>query len=291
MSDRFVATDADGLQHREGYRRRWPLPVRSGDGWLPGDVVEPDEHGAPVLLDAAGLVGQLGECVFAAEPVGDAGAARLTSGTAWSEKAAATFSLDCVEHILATVPGSADSELPGGGTLGAILESARQYLVTGTAEGSKRLGFVSRLAAARRLRREGTAVGDAVFLAAVADEGADREILGDPGWDTLAAAREAVLAAVEAVRHVAIPFLVDLETRRYEAREEGKAIEGGEVDTPWGRFPVAGGGKYAPAWVAARDAAERSRQAAVDLAGAPAGDAELSWQAGRLLGLLIADEA
>ena len=74
MFDRFVATDADGLQHHEGYRRRWPLPAREADGWRPGDVVEPDEHGTPVVLDAGQLLDQLGECVFAAEPAGQAGA-------------------------------------------------------------------------------------------------------------------------------------------------------------------------------------------------------------------------
>ena len=76
MSDRFVATDADGLQHHEGYSRRWPLPVREADGWQPGDVVEPDGHGTPVVLDAGQLLGQLGECVFVAEPIGEAGGAR-----------------------------------------------------------------------------------------------------------------------------------------------------------------------------------------------------------------------
>ncbi len=289
MPDRFVATDADGLQHHEGYRRRWPLPVRTAGDWQPGGVVEPDEHGAPVLLDAAGILEQLGECVFVAEAVGDDGAARLVAGTSWSEKAAATFALDCVEHILAAVPGSADAELPGGGALGPIIASAREYSVSGTGTDGHRLGFVSRLAAARRLRREGVSVGDTVFLAAVQDEAADLDVLGDPGWDTLAAAREAVLAAVEAVRHVSVPFLVDLETRRYEAREEGRAIQGGEVDTPWGRFPVGGGSKYAPAWAAARDAAERSRQAATDLGGPPAGESERSWQVGRLTELLRAE--
>jgi hypothetical protein len=66
----------------------------------------------------------------------------------------------------------------------------------------------------------------------------------------------------------------------------------GEVDTPWGRFPVGGGGpKYAPAWAAARDAAERSREAAADLNGVAAAPAERSWQVGRLVELLGGDEA
>jgi hypothetical protein len=92
-----------------------------------------------------------------------------------------------------------------------------------------------------------------------------------------------VLAAVEAVRHVAFPFLVDRETRRYEAHEEHKVAEVDQVDTPWGRFAVGGAGpKYAPSWVAARDAAERSRQAATDLSGPTVGQAERTWQIARL---------
>ena len=284
MSDHFVATDADGLQHHEGYRRRWPLPVRGETGWQPGAVVAADEHGAPVLLDGSQLLDQLGECVFVAEPVGQAGSARLVAGTPWSEKQAAAFALDCVEHILGIVPGSADAELPDGGTLGAIIASARQYLDTGTGADNHKLGFVSRIAAARRLRRESTAIGDAAFTAAAQAEGQGVDILSDPAWETLAAARDAVLAAVEAVRHVAFPFLVERETRRYEAHEEHKVAEVDQVDTPWGRFAVGGAGpRYAPSWVAARDAAERSRQAAADLHGPEAGEAERTWQVARLV--------
>lgn len=283
MSDHFVATDADGLQHHDGYRRRWSLPVREANGWRPGDVVEADEHGAVVLLDAGELLDQLGECVFVAEPAVQAGSARLVAGTSWSEKQAASFALDCVEHILDIVPGSADAELPDGGTLGAIIVSAREYLETGTGSDVHRLGFVSRIAAARRLRRESTAIGDAAFTAAAQAEGQGVDIWSDPAWGTLAATRDAVLAAVEAVRHVAFPFLVDRETRRYEAHEEHKVAEVDQVDTPWGRFAVGGAGpKYAPSWVAAHDAAERSRQAATDLSGPTVGQAERTWQIARL---------
>jgi len=284
----LVATDNDGVQHHEGFRRQWALPVRRADGWEPGTVVEPDEHGKPVVLDANELLDQLGERIFVAELVGGEGAARLVSGTSWSEPVAAMFALDCVEHVLEIVPGSAQAELPGGGTLGEIIASAREYLSTGAGTDAQRLGFVSRMAAARRLRRESTAIGDAAFAAAAHAEGEGVDILSDPAWETLAAARDAVLAAVEAVRHVALPFLADRETRKYEAHEERKerraAADVDEVDTPWGRFAVGGGGpRYAPAWVSARDAAERSREAAADLEGSEAGETERSWQVKRLL--------
>ncbi|MGA3354030.1 MAG: hypothetical protein ABSD85_12725 [Acidimicrobiales bacterium] len=284
MPELFVATDTDGLQHHDGYRRLWPLPVPEAEGWRPGEVAEPDEHGAPVTLEASELLEQLGERIFVAEPVGVSGAARLVAGTLWSELTAATFALDCVDHVLGIVPGSAEAELPGGGTLGAIIASARQYISNGAGTDTQRLGIVSRIAAARRLRRESTAIGDAAFTAAAQAEGLGVDVWSDPAWETLAAARDAVLAAVEAVRHVALPFLAERETRKYEALEERKSADVGELDTPWGRFAVGGGGpKYVPSWVSARDAAERARQAAADLGGPEAGDAEQSWQVERLL--------
>jgi hypothetical protein len=284
VPDRFVATDTDGLQHHDGYRRQWPLPVPEADGWQQGEVLEPDEHGAPLTLSASELLAELGERVYLAEVVGERGAARLVAGTLWSELTAALFALDCVEHVLSIVPGSAEAELPGGGTLGAIIASAREYIADGARTDTQKLGIVSRIAAARRLRRESTAIGDAAFTAATQAEGLGVDIWSDPAWETLAAARDAVLAAVEAVRHVALPFLAERETRKYEALEERKSADVGEVDTPWGRFAVGGGGpRYVPSWVSARDAAERARQAATDLGGPEVGDAEQSWQVGRLL--------
>ena len=166
MSDRFVAADADGRQHHEGYVRSWPLPVRKGDEWDPGGVVAPDEHGAPVTFDVSQLLEELGECLFVAELVDDAGAARLVRGTAWSETVAAMFALDSVEHILGAVPGSADAELPGGGTLGAIIASTREYLTQGTGADGHKLGRIARMAATRRMRRESTTLSDAAFSAA-----------------------------------------------------------------------------------------------------------------------------
>ena len=52
------------------------------------------------------------------------------------------------------------------GRWGEIIASAREYLLTGTSADTQRLGLVSRIAAARRLRRESTAIGDAAFAAA-----------------------------------------------------------------------------------------------------------------------------
>jgi hypothetical protein len=285
VPDRFVVTDSDGVQHHDGHRRQWPLPTKGADGWVPGEVAEPDEHGRPSVFEVGELLEQLGERAFVAEVVDAAsGAARLLAPTAWSETIAANFALDCVEHLLSIVPGSAEADLPGGGTLGAIIASARHYITEGGGTDTARLGLVARIAAARRLRRESTAIDDAAFTAATQAEGQGIDIWSDPAWETLAAARDAVLAAVEAVRHVALPFLAERETRKYEAREARKSAEIDELDTPWGRFAVGGAGpRYVPSWVSARDAAERSRQAAADLAGAPGGEAERTWQLRRLV--------
>ena len=270
----------------------WPLPVRDGDDWQPGDVVEPDEHGAPVLLDAAELLDELGECIFVAEAVGDAGAARLVAGTAWSERWPQSSPSTASSTSSQTVPGSAEAELPGGGTLGAIIASAREYLATGTGTD----GPAPRVRLADRRRRAGSgarapAIGDAAFTAAAQAEGEGVDILSDPAWETLAAARDAVLAAVEAVRHVAFPFLVERETRRYEAHEERKD---GRTSTRWTR-PGAGSRSAAadPKYAPVLGGGTRRGRALPPGGGRPErcrrGRAERSWQVGRLVELLGAE--
>jgi len=290
VPERYVATDADGFEHFGARLRRWPLPLRSADGWEPGAVVEPDELGVPETLDADGLLDELGEFIYVAEIVADTGAVRLAAGTGWSETVAAGFALDCVGHVLGSVGAAAEARLPGGGTLASVLEEARGFLARGTATEGHRLGFMSRMAAARRLKRQGDEIGSAAFSEAARAEGEDLELMDDPVWETIAAAHEAVFAAIEAVRHVALPSLADRDTRRYEAREESKLPKIDSVDTPWGLFPVGGGGpKYAPSWAAARDAAESARKAVADAHGQSAGQAERTWQALHLVSLFTID--
>ena len=159
----FVATDADGLQHHDGYRRMWPLPVPEAEGWLPGEVVGKDEHGEAVVFSADELLDALGERIYAAEILRATTASPSFGRDAMVRLTAAMFALDCVEHVLEIVPGSAEAELPGGGTLGPIIASARQYLADSALSDTHKLGLVSRIAAARRLRRESAAIGDAAF--------------------------------------------------------------------------------------------------------------------------------
>lgn len=286
MPDGYVTTDADGFEQTGERVRRWPLPVATAAGFDPGELVEPDELGTPRLLDARQLVAELGEHVYVAEVVGDAGAARLVAGTGWSEPVAAGFALDCVEHIAERIGGAVAERLPGGGTVAQALADARDFLAKGTATEGHQLGFLARHAGARRLRAEGDHIGSAAFVEAARAEGEDVDTFDDPIWTTLAAAQEAIFAAIEAVRHVAAPGRAERESRRFEAREQSKLPKIEDVDTPWGRFPLGGAGpKYPPPWAAAREAAERARQAVADAAAADAAEAEALWQAEHLVSL------
>jgi len=287
VSDRYVATDSDGTQHHERSPRRWPLPERTDAGWVAGRAVAPDGSGAPVTLDADELLAKLGDRIFAAEVLPDGGA-RLTAGTSWSEYQAACFALDCVEHLLPQVPGTGGAQLPTGDTLVGTVEAAKAYLAgeTGRAE---RLGEIARLAASRRLRRDAEEIGDEALIEISRDEGDDLEAFDDPIWVTLAASRDAVLAAVEAVRHHAMPGLAEHESRHFEQLEEGKPVQGRLVESPWGSMTIGGAPRYAPGWAAARDAAERARQAVVEENGPAAGEGERAWQVARLTELLAAD--
>ena len=65
--------------------------------------------------------------------------------------------------------------------------------------------MLARFAALRRLRRLGSEVGDASLARMSRDLGDDLDALDDPAWTTLAACSEAVLAALEALRHLAMP--------------------------------------------------------------------------------------
>ena len=164
------------------------------------------------------------------------------------------------------------------------------FLAKGTAVEGNKLGFLARHAGFRRLRKDGDHIGSAAFVEAARAEGEDVDTFDDPVWVTLAAAQEAIFAAIEAVRHVASPSLAERDSRRFEAREESHLPKIEDFDTPWGRFPLGGAGpKYPPGWAAAREAAERARQAVHDTAGADAAVVERAWQAAHLVTLFAAD--
>lgn len=283
----YVATGADGIEHTASGEVVWQLPdVATG---APGT-----ETTAPVplvLRRTAALLDALDEHVYRAEAVGenrDLGdriettRARLVSKAHWDTDSAARFAIDCAAHAL---EGAEHLALPDGEELAPILAGARLVLDRDEREPDEHLGFLARLAAVRRLRKVRDSLSGAVLASTTADLGDDLDAVDDPEWATLAASQEAVLAALEAVRHVALPRYV---RSREEAVDEHPHDEPPTsnplVMTPWG--PIAFGAEhvspYVPAWTAARDAAMRAREAAHDRGGGDAEAAELSWQADRL---------
>jgi hypothetical protein len=276
----YVATDAEGAQHSDGLTTAWPLPVQVADGaFEPGATLSASAESPLVLFRLEGLLDELAERIFVAEPMdgvpsgSDApsvptGRGRLTSETSWTGRSAARFALDCSTHVLGD---AASLCLPSGASLGDVVAAAGRWLDGPTDADGQLLGRISRITTARRLRRQGQEIGDLAFAITISDEGRDAEALDDPAFAALAAARDAVLAAVEAVRHSAFPHLSGADSAE---PDHGTTL----VDTPWGSLFV--GHRSTPAWAAARDAAERARRAGANE------DDERAWQAGRLASAL-----
>jgi len=307
----YVATDAHGVQRANEKDVVWDLPAPGG---APGGATA--EAGPLVLSTALVLLEELGERIFIAEPGGaavvstdrtgspepsgtgspersgivTASAARLVAETAWGVERAAHLALDCAEHVLGDASGTV---LPGGATLGEVVAEARRVLGRSSDGAEQRLGVLARLSAARRLRRQGEVLGDLALEALNEDLTGALDALDDPAWATVASARDAVLGAVEAVRHLALPRYVEARERAYEDNadeaESSRGAPTGMFMTPWG--PIVLGAEhqsgYAPAWVAARDSAMRARDAVLARDGEQAAAQERVWQAGRLEELLL----
>lgn len=279
----FVPTDADGTQHVGDDIVSWPLPTELPGGLAaPGEAIEP-QMGTPIVLHTLdGLLDDLGERIFLAEVVEDGGPehhmARLVSETSWSLHEAARFALDCVEHATAD---PASIRLPSGSTVAEIFAAARRCLDEGEESAGGLMQRMSRLALARRLRRLGDDVADFALTLTAEDEAQDLDALDDPDWSAVAAIRDAVLSATEAIRHDAFPRIFESGNKRYQ--NDADIDEPPQViTTPWGEFTAGNRAGVVPAWVAARDAAERARHAVGDAVGEEAKAAERSWQLERL---------
>jgi len=291
----FVSTDARGTQYFGGATIRWSLPVAARDGTVrPGEWVHASAETPLPLLDTDGLLDEgLTERVFRAEPRPGAGSrrtdfglevaeARLVSETPWTLSEAARFAIDCADHILGE---RASMALPSGPSLGDVLSAARRWLERAEGAEAGLLGRVARMATVHRLRKRSSDLSDLAFGLAVVDERRDLDTLNDPDWVAIATTRDAVLASVEALRHQAFPHLVEDENVRYEVDTENEGPPE-VVPTPWGNFMAGRRSGAVPAWVAARDAAERARQAAADEGGPDAAAAERAWQVERLEAVL-----
>jgi len=274
---KFVPTDEVGRQLHEGELTRWSLPRPSA----PGSVAEAAPGGVH-LLDVDELLEELGPRVFVA--AANKGAPELSVETAWSPGAAARFALDCAQHLLDDASGLPPTV---SGTLADVLAAARKSLDKAADVDTGLLGRFSRRSLARRLTRQGDHVGDVAFDLAVDAEVADVDIFDDAAWTAAAATRDAVLAAVEAIRHEAIPNFAEETSREEKAgaevTEEGFA---GTFDTPWGPFHAGMRRVALPVWAAAGEAAERARQSVADSSGPEAASEERAWQRERLLAAL-----
>jgi hypothetical protein len=288
MTDQlYVATGAGGIEHAATGEIAWPLPNEQAGA--PGAATTGSEP--LVLRRPAALLDALDEDIYRAEALVDVkdlgdtvetSSARLVEKTRWDSDVAARFAIDCAEHAL---EGTEHVALPDGEELAPILAGARLVLERDERGSDERLGFLARLAAVRRLRKLRDSVSDAVLASTTADLGDDLDVVDDAKWAALAAGGEAVLAALEAVRHVALPrYVRSREEAVDEHSDDAPPTSNPEFMTPWGPIAFGAGHQspYVPAWVGARDAAMRAREAAHDRGGDEAAAAELAWQANRL---------
>ena len=288
VDDRYyVVTDATGRARNGEIERHFEL--REGAG--------PDEGGPVALVNVTTLLTCLDEVIFEAEPIGatsevsagtwHADDARLVRRTPWDARSAASFALSCVEHVIGD---DRSVEIPGGQTLGAVLDDAKRFLEESGGEREGRLAKLSRLATARRLQRSGEHIGDLARGRLGEDLADEIAITSDPDWTLLASTVDAVLAAVEALRHVALPNYV---TDREESGG-GRDTSAGEsyvpriYTTPWGNFAIGAEHEppYLPTSLLAREAALRARETIADRVGATARSAEATWQVSLLESIL-----
>lgn len=290
MTELYVATDSEGMERRAGTGVVWPLPHLLVNTMTAGDPVDAEV----VLCEPLGLLGGLDERIWRAAPAqshdaamaavyahSTAGAdepgrlhvigAQLLAPTGWDGFVAAGLALDCAEHVMGDAAGVA---LPDGTKLADAIAQVRSWLHSAE-ETEGPFGKLHDLALGRRLRREGRAIAGAAARLAAEDVEAHVDALDDPVWTALEAARDAVLAAVEAVQHAVFPRLHEREAHHYE-----------EEHPPDQPVDPAEQASFVPSWIAADDAAELARRAAADAGGEEAAGAELAWQAERLGQLL-----
>jgi hypothetical protein len=286
----YVVTDTTGRARNGEIERHFEL--REGAG--------PDDGGPVALVDVTTLLSCLDEVIFEAEPIGStsevergtwhADDARLVRRTPWDSRSAASFALSCVEHVIGE---DRSVEIPGGQTLGAVLDDAKRFLEEAGGESEGRLAKLSRLATARRLHRSGEHIGDLAGGRLREDLANEIAITSDPDWTLLASTVDAVLAVVEALRHIAMPNYITDREEAGGARDTSDGVSSlpwAYVPTPWGNFAIGAEHEspYMPTSLLAREAAKRARETVTDRAGEAAGTAETTWQVALLASILEA---
>lgn len=291
----YVTTTTDGLDRSAEQALTWRLPELKGGQWRPGEITESDSSSL-VLRHGDALLDVLDEAIFIAQPEPESleqtspelrvARARLVAGTNWDTTVAARFGLDCVEHGLGD---AADVELPHGKTLGEVIADARAFLDRSSDDAEQHLSVLARLSAARRVKKSASEIGEVAFETLREDLANELDATEDSAWNTVAAFGDAVIAVVEALRHVALPrYIGARENSPDPGAASAPAVQPRVFGTPWG--PVMIGGEYRspylPAAIAAREATVRIREAIAERSGEKACRIERAWQVAHLEELL-----
>ena len=292
----YVSTDVEGVEHSATSGIQWNLP--------PDRAPTVAGSGRLVLRRPVALLEVFEDEIFRAEPTAAVApdldgivttdSARLIARTAWNSETATLFALDCAEHAL---EGAPDAALPDGTALETVIAEARQMVQDAALESSHRFGYLARLGAFRRLRRGQAAVADLALAHMVEDERRDLEALDDLAYAAIVPVADAMLAAVEALRHHVLPHLYTALSDAAEENEEAKSLDPEEPGhaplpaqtTPFGPIMFGGGPsvlRYATFGASAREAARHARMAAFDREGEAGERDERTWQAERLAALL-----
>ncbi len=290
-SDLYVATDSKGVEHSSRGRIEWVLPSN-------GRFTDINPGQTLTLRRPIALLDVLDERIFRAESsqarevdsrgTVDVTTGRLVAETKWNTELATRFALDCAEHLLEQF---GDIALPNGASLRTIIADARNVLDGVSSQEAHRLDYLARIRALRRLKHERGDVADQSLTDLTEDESKDVDALDDPEYEALAPITDAVLAAIEALRHHVLPHLyTDVEDAREERGEHRLLDRTTELPVPTAVVTPFGEGevgaphvlKYEPAWTSARDAARHAREAVKGRLGSKGESEELTWQAGNL---------
>ncbi len=296
-SNLYVSTDSNGIEHSALGHVEWVLPESNGSGEVqPGHSITLRRPIALLdFLDARIFTATSDEALDASSAgTVDVMTARLVGETKWNTQMAARFALDCAEHLL---KDDEELSLPSGFTLQSIIADARTMLDESSAKSMPHLEYFARIRALRRLKHGRKDIADLSLAILVGDEMKDVDALDDPDYEALAPITDAVLAAIEAVRHFVLPHLyTDLEDARQD-RIENRILDGKtdfgiptSVVTPFGNVELGTPRslEYEPAWTSAREAARHARLAVKDRSGSQAELSELKWQSESLEAMLTA---